>query len=148
MAVSPRRHALLEHRRRRTCDVGDDVPVPPNSLLEQDAQEQNHGGVLADLVERLGHVSNLGGILSTSRRDVVEILFNMVGVDMVTTVRRFPGEVRGEKSRVQDEAHSVVQVARGREGAVSAVVRNHPEPCPDDALGEAVDTDHGIVCEV
>lgn len=145
MAVPPGGHVLLGNSRGRAGDVGEDVPVPADGLLQDYAQEKHDGGILADFIKGLDGGVDLLGVLAPQRRDVVEILLDVVGIDVMATMGRLPREVGGEEPGMQNEADGVVERAPTRKAAVAAVVRDHPQTCPDEALAESIDIDNGVV---
>lgn len=115
-------------------DVGQEVPGPADELLEDDAQQDDGGRILDEVV----HVQVGAGadappqelaVLGLGRRHVVEVGRHVVGELVVAGVAGPPREVRQHEGRVHGEADRVRDegLAR-RERAVPALVREDPEP--------------------
>jgi hypothetical protein len=134
VGVPPGRKPLLDDCSIRSGDVGQDVPVPSNKLLEDDPEEQDHRRILADFLNLVQRHANTARVLIALRRYVIQILLDVVGVDMMATMTRLPAEVGGEQERVKDETNSVVQDGRLGEAAVASIVGDDPEAGPHDTL--------------
>lgn len=145
MRVSPGRKPILDDCGIWSGDVGQDVPVPPNKLLEDDPEEQDHRRILADFFDLIQRHTDAACMLIAPRRNIVQILLDVVGVDVVAMVTRFPAEVGREKEGVQDEANGVVQDRGLGEAAVVGVVGDDPETGPHDALTDTVSDHEAIV---
>ena len=109
MGMPPYAHVFLDNRSRRARYVRQNVPVPAYGLLENDTKEQNKGSILANFVEKIGRNTDFLGVFVSLRRNVVEVFVNLVGVDVMTSVRRFPREVRSEEEGMQSEADGSVE---------------------------------------
>lgn len=142
--MPPCAHVLLDDSSRRTGDFGEDVPVPSDGLLKQDPKKQDAWCILTDLVEYLGSFSDLSSILVVLWRDVVEVLYDVVGVDVMTAMCRLPREVRSKEGGMQCEADCVVESRGSTEARTPAVVCDHPQACPYNALCEGVGVNHGV----
>jgi len=138
VGVPPGRQSLLDDCSIWSGDVGQNVPVPSNQLLENDSEEQDHRRVLADFFDLVQRHADAACVLIALRRYVVQIFLDVVGVDVVATVTRLPAEVWCEQGRVEDEANGVVQDGGLGKAAVAGVMSNDPEASPYNALTNAI----------
>ena len=93
-------------------DVVEEINGPAQNLLHDNAHDDDQGSILAKilhLLDPLGRDIEIGGILLETWGDVVVVLLEVVGVDVVATVGGPPSKVGSHKCRVQSKAHNVVE---------------------------------------
>lgn len=78
-------------------------------------------------------------IVRLGPRDKGHVLLHVAGEHVVAVVRKLPGVVRHQQSRVGEEADNVVEPAVLGKGAVSGLVSQDPKTSADQALNEAID---------
>lgn len=130
-------------------DVEQQVGLETSNLVENKLSGLDNRGVLEKLSslvreEQLADgrpvlrlvllVATLGSLGHKSH-----ILLHVASETVVAVVGELPGEVRDEKSRVQNPANNVVQNPVAREGAVATLVGQNPDAGADKALDVAVD---------
>lgn len=102
----------------RCGDVVDQIHGPSKKLLHNDATEGSERGIFSHLVERLKllgtHSKNLSILLSLGR-NIVMIFSKVVGIDVMSAMRRLPREVWGHQRGVDDPTKGVVEQFRWRE---------------------------------
>ena len=67
-------------------DVGEKVPGEAEDLLDEDAAQGDERGVLGHLIEIFHIDAEQGGVLASLGWDVVVVLCEVVGVNMVPTM--------------------------------------------------------------
>jgi hypothetical protein len=141
MALSKRAQTLLRHSFRAARNVAQNIPMQSNQLLKYDSQEQNDGSVFCHFfpVTQLTRTdAQLGDIAVAAKWDIVVVFVNIVGVNVMSAMGRFEGEVRDQEERMQSESYDIVGDARLRESTVAAIMSDDPESCPNQALDKAI----------
>lgn len=91
-----------------TCDVGEDVPIPADELLNDDSDEEDCGRVFGEFIELPGFETKLCQVLITLRRNIVVVLLDVIGIDVVSSVGALPGEVWCQEPGVESPSDGIV----------------------------------------
>ena len=121
-------------------DVGHEVVGPADELLPDEHGQGEDGSLLGQLGHLVQHAADLVGVLLTGARDEDHVALHVAGGLVVLAVGDLPAEVGDEEQRVQEPAGGVVDRARRRESAVTALVGDDPETGTEQALHGRVQT--------
>lgn len=121
-----------------TCNVAQQIPWPTDQLLAN----QHGSGVQRRLLHQLMHlmedVAHAARMLLARARQENHVTLHVAGGFVVLSVADLPAEVRDQKSRVSEPANGVVEGFGGREGLVTALVRQDPQAGAEKALEESI----------
>jgi len=118
--------------------VGQQIPRPAEELLNKTPKQRHDGRLLRRLGNIVCGAAHPAGILGAGLGHEDHVALEVAGGLVVLAVRDLPAEVGHQQRRVQQPADRVVQPLRRRERLVPALVRQHPQPRPEQALHERI----------
>lgn len=120
------------------CHIGHDVQRPASELLTDRVDEGGDWGLLGQLSELVGQLSDTRSIFISRLGNEDHVAFHVASSLVVLSMGNFPRKVGYKEDGVGKEANGVVQDLGGREGLVATLVGQDPETGSEQALHKGV----------
>lgn len=118
--------------------VGEEIHGPTDQLLGKKVDGGHNGGFLRQLVELVEGLAQTRCILFAGLGHKDHVPSNVARGLVMLAVRDLPREVRHEQGRMANPTDGVVQLLGRREGLVTTLVGQHPDPGTEQPLGYCV----------
>lgn len=119
-------------------DVGKQVHGPAEQLLQDEVQRRLQRGLLHELSDLMHGFAQAAGVLLACLGHPDHVPAEIARCLVVLAVRDLPREVRHQQQGVADETNRVVERLGRRKRLMPALVRQHPQTRPEQALQHRV----------
>lgn len=118
--------------------IGNKIGRPATKLLVEQMESRGNWCLFSQLGHLVEQMPVPRRIALSRFGNEHHVTLHISGAFVMFAVRNLPGEIRDQKKRVTDPAHSVIQRLTWREGLMTALVGKNPQSSCEQPLKDGV----------